>query len=355
MLRLPRSVVVAVGVVVALAQAGSAQGLLPYSLFERYLDALRQQSGIPGLSAAILKDGRIEWERGFGLQDVDRQLPASADTPYPVGSLTQTLAAVLLGMCSERGMLNIDEPIRRWVPDFPEAAATVRHLLAHASTGAPAGTFRFDGAAYASLTPVVQDCFDESFRVSAADEILERLGMASSVPGADLAQEGNPARELFTESRLERYEGVLARMAVPYRVERSGRATRFDLASPGLNAAEGLVSTVRDIARLDAALDDDGVLLRADTLRVAWTPAQFGGAPLPTGLGWFVQPYQGERLVWHFSHASSGYSALILKMPARRLTLILMANSDGLNTGANLEQGDVTQSPFVKVFLRLFT
>jgi hypothetical protein len=113
------------------------------------------------------------------------------------------------------------------------------------------------------------------------------------------------------------------------------------------------VSTARDLARFDAALDD-GVLLLPETLAVAWRPANFTGTPLPTGLGWFVETYQGERLVWHFSHIPDAYSALILKMPSRRLTLIMLANSDGLTTGANLEQGDVTASPFVKIFLRLF-
>ena len=75
---------------------------------------------------------------------------------------------------------------------------------------------------------------------------------------------------------------------------------------------------------------------------------------LPTGLGWFIQPWQGERLIWQFSLTADAYSSLILKMPDRQLTLILLANSDGLSTGANLEQGDVTNSPFVRVFLRLF-
>jgi len=110
---------------------------------------------------------------------------------------------------------------------------------------------------------------------------------------------------------------------------------------------------VRDLARFDAALDD-AVLLRSESLSVAWTPANFTGTPLPTGLGWFVQNYQGERLVWHFSHIPGAYSGLILKMPSRRLTLIMLANSDGLSAGASLEQGDVTASPFVKIFLRLF-
>jgi Beta-lactamase len=113
------------------------------------------------------------------------------------------------------------------------------------------------------------------------------------------------------------------------------------------------VSTVRDLARFDNALND-AVLLRPESLATAWSPANFGGAPLPTGLGWFVQTYQGERIIWHFSHIPDAYSALMLKMPARQLTLIMLANSDGLSTGANLEQGDVTVSPFVKIFLRLF-
>jgi hypothetical protein len=71
-------------------------------------------------------------------------------------------------------------------------------------------------------------------------------------------------------------------------------------------------------------------------------------------LGWFIQPWGSERIVWSFSLVPDVASALILKMPERQTTLILLANSDGLSTGANLEQGDVTGSPFVRVFLRLF-
>ena len=59
------------------AHQSSAQGQ-PGSLFERYLDALRQQAGIPGLSAAIVEDGRTVWERGFGLRDVENSLPAAS-------------------------------------------------------------------------------------------------------------------------------------------------------------------------------------------------------------------------------------------------------------------------------------
>jgi CubicO group peptidase (beta-lactamase class C family) len=352
MTRRLRVVALAVLATFAVASPGSGQALL-YSLFERYLDSLRQQTGIPGLSAVIVKDGHVGWERGFGQQDIEQNLPAAADTPYPVGGLTQTVSAVLLGACAERGRLDIDAPIAEWAPDFPVPAATVRHVLAHASDGAPVGDFRYDEARFAALTNVAQSCSGEPFRLAMAQDVLDRLGMAESVPGEDLATAGNPARELFEKPQLDRYAAVLERLAVPYRVDRGGRATRNDQPARTLTAAGGLVSTARDLARFDSALDD-AVLLRRATLQVAWSPTNFTGTPLPTGLGWFVQDYQGEKLIWHFSLIPDAYSALILKMPARRLTLIMLANSDGLSTGANLEQGDVTSSPFVKIFLRLF-
>ena len=332
----------------ALAAPGSGQALL-YSLFDRYTDSLRQQTGIPGTSAVIVKNGRVEWERGFGLQDIERSVMAAPDTPYPIGDLTQTLAMVLLGTCAEQGALDIDQPMSRWVSDFPSPNETVRQVMAHAE----GGRFRYDPGRFAALTNVAQSCNPKPFRANLADSILERLGMSGSVPGQDLGTPGAPARELFDAQRLDRYEAVLERVAIPYRVDRSLRATRSDFRPKGINAAEGLVSTARDLARFDSALDDT-VLLRPETLGVAWSPSNFTGLVLPTGLGWFVQNYQGERLIWHFSYVPDAYSALIVKMPARRVTLIMLANSDGLSRGANLEQGDVTASPFVKIFLRLF-
>ena len=343
-----RVVVLALCATFALAAPGSGQALL-YSLFERYIDSLRQQTGIPGMSAVIVKNGQVEWERGFGHQDIERSILAAPDTPYPIGDLTQTVATVILGACAEQGVLDIDEPMSRWVSDFPAPNETVRQVLAHAE----GGRFRYDPGRFAQLTNVAQSCNPKPFRTSVADAVLERLGMTGSVPGQDLAAAGTSGRELFDAQRLDRYASVIERIALPYRVDRNLRATRSDFRPKGLNAAEGLVSTARDLARFDSALDA-AVLLRAETLRVAWSPANFTGSPLPTGLGWFVQSYQGERIIWHFSYVPDAYSALIMKLPERRLTLIMLANSDGLSTGAHLEQGDVTASPFVKIFLRLF-
>jgi hypothetical protein len=76
--------------------------------------------------------------------------------------------------------------------------------------------------------------------------------------------------------------------------------------------------------------------------------------PTPFGLGWLAQSYQGEKLVWHFGQFPDAFSSLILKVPNRRLTLILLANSDGLSAPFSLSDGDVTSSLFARTFLRLF-
>jgi hypothetical protein len=107
------------------------------------------------------------------------------------------------------------------------------------------------------------------------------------------------------------------------------------------------------LAQFDFALDD-GRLLRDTTLVDAWSAASGpGGAPQPTGLGWFVQNYRGVPLVWQYGMVPNAYSGIVLKIPSRRVTMILLANSDGLVNSSQLEAGDVTRSPFASVLLRM--
>src|SRR5690349_19867335 len=115
-------IVAALGLAVALASSGAAQQpqlpfpqTLPYALFERYLEALRQEGGIPGLSAAIVRNGQVAWTAGFGREDIGKAVPASPDTPYPIGGLTQAISGLLVGICIDRHLLTvneIDEPMR---------------------------------------------------------------------------------------------------------------------------------------------------------------------------------------------------------------------------------------------------
>jgi CubicO group peptidase (beta-lactamase class C family) len=75
------------------------------------------------------------------------------------------------------------------------------------------------------------------------------------------------------------------------------------------------------------------------------------GAEFPYGLGWFVQMHQGTKVVWHFGQGLES-SALLLKIPERQLTFVVLANSDALSRGLQLgDYGDVLRSPFAKLFL----
>jgi CubicO group peptidase (beta-lactamase class C family) len=322
--------------------------------FEAYLEPLRVQAGIPGLSAVLVLDGTVVWERGFGFQNLETRIRATPDTPYVVGDLSQTIAAVLLLQCVESRRLSLDEPVRRYGATLPEPGVTMRQLLSHTSSTNANGTFKYDPDRYAALTEVMTTCAPQPYRKSVSHRILEHLAMRDSVPGRDLQDPTVVPEGLYDPAHLERYGRVLERLAVPYRVDKRGRAARTELPVEGINAAVGLVSTARDLARFDAALDT--TLLLEETRAMAWTNVASGAlttSVAPTGLGWFVQNYRGERVVWHYGLIPNAYSSLILKVPSRRLTVILLANSDGLNAPFNLHTGDVTRSVFANLFLRL--
>lgn len=325
------------------------------SLLGSYLDALRQQAGIPGMSALVLRDGSVVWERGFGFQDVGAHIAATPDTPYLVGDVSETIASTLLLQCVEQRRFGLDDPFQRFGLSAPEPTATARQLLSHASNDPAADGFLFSPARYDNLTALMEWCAPQPYRKSVAHRILDRLAMTDSVPGTDLL---NPDLQLpdglFTPDEIDHYRSQLAKIAVPYKLN-NGHTDRADIPILPMTAANGLVSTVRDLSQFDRALDSR-LLLLDDTLQAAWTPGIApSGAPMPTGLGWFVQSYRGERVVWQFGYVPNAYSALWLKIPARNLTFILLANSDGLSAPFDLAQGDVTRSVFATVFLRIAT
>ena len=327
-------------------------GALP--VLDAYLESLRQQADIPGMSAAVARDGVVIWEKGYGFQNVSSGIRATPDTPYLVGDLSGTLAAAMILACAEQRRLYLDDPIRKYGAQLPEADVTIRDLLSHTTPGAEE-PFAYSPERYGQLTTVMEACEPRSFRKSVA-QLLDSNAMRDSVPGTDLWRSDTVLREgEFEGEDVDRYRRVLERMAVPYRVDSRGRAERTELPPMPMSASGGLVSTVRDLARLDAALDST-VFLRQETLDMAWTPLTTPrGFVSPMGLGWFVQSHRNERVVWHFGLIAGAYSSLVVKLPDRKLTMILLANSDRLSAPFQLSSGNLTRSLFATLFLRLVT
>jgi uncharacterized protein (TIGR03437 family) len=322
--------------------------------FEADLDVLRQRYNIPGLSAAILKNQRIVWEAAYGYADVEKGTRATPDTPYLVASLTKTFASVLLMQCVESGKLNLDDPIIRYSSAIAEPGVTVRHVLTHTSESRPPGqAYRYNGSRFGALTAVVDQCAGMPFRVALARKILDPLQLQRSMPGKDTGTPPPALAAQFSAPQLERYAATLADLAKPYRVDTRGIPRLSAYPQEGVNAAAGIISTVRDLATYDAAVDRHA-LLSPQSQQLAWTNHTTSrGESLPYALGWFVQHYGAQRLVWHYGYWDT-FSALLLKVPERGLTLILLCNSDGLSAPfSSLGAGDVTGSTFGTLFLRM--
>ena len=338
------------------SQANTAGDGERLAQFEQSLDSLRRHYKIPGLSAAIVHNQRIIWDAGFGFQDIAGGILATPDTPYRIASLTKTFASTLLMQCVERGQLDLDAPINNYTSSITQPGVRIRHVFTHTSESVPPGErFIYNGNRFAALTAVIDSCASKPFREDLAKTILDPLEMWDSVPGQDMESPSPSAAALFTPETLQRYKSVIQRLAKPYTLDSRGQPVLSAYPNRGISASAGLISTVRDLARYDAAVDRH-LLLGAETQEVAWTNAvNSWGQVLPYAKGWFVQNRAGTRLVWHYGYWPT-FSSLILKVPSRDMTLILMANSDGLSapfSNALGGVGDVTGSPFANLFLQM--
>ena len=177
-------VVLAASLLALLAGVSPASAqTLTFSLFERYLDSLREQAAIPGISFAVIENGAV-WGRGLGKQDLESNTAATPDTPYNIAGLSQTFgAAMLLRTCLEGDSLELNDRVVRWVPQYPDQAATVAQLLTHTVTG----RFAYDLDRFAALTDVIVECTDVPYGQTLTNSVFEPFGMASSVPGSAFA------------------------------------------------------------------------------------------------------------------------------------------------------------------------
>jgi CubicO group peptidase (beta-lactamase class C family) len=312
--------------------------------FGTYLESLRTQAAIPGLAASIVgRPGDVVWERGFGRQNIERSVLVTVDTPFHLDGVTQIVTtSLVLSRCVEEGRLSLDDPV---------AGATLQQLLSHTSQQSNGLVFAYRPERLDVLAPIVAACTGESFRRSVAD-LLEQTVMFDSVPGPDSAT--LPASDGFSQSTIDRYKRVMDRLATGYTVNTQGTAATSSYSERTLTPSSGLITTVHDFAKFDLALKRGSVLRRAASFTAAWTaPVGANGRRLPHGLGWFVQSYNGELVVWQFGSGNAS-SSMVVMVPNRGLTLILLANSTGLTKGFNLTAGDVSVSPFAKAFLSIF-
>ena len=99
-------------------------------LFERW-----NTPASPGCAVAVMKDGRILYERGYGIADLDHDVKITPTTVFHVGSMSKQFTAAAILMLAQQGKISLDDPIRKYVPEVPDFGVpiTLRHLLHHTS------------------------------------------------------------------------------------------------------------------------------------------------------------------------------------------------------------------------------
>ena len=340
--------------------------------FASDIGELADQEGLPGLAAGVVIDGTTALLKGFGHADIEEGRPFTSGTPCRVASVSKTLAATVVMQLVEKGLLSLDTPMAefRGPSRHREKPILVRHVLSHTSEGTPGEAYRYSGYAYADLTLVVEQVLGRPYPTVLQERILTPCGMDRTMPGqlcpghgavlCDLATayeivDGRPVRSAFplwSPNWSENGEQQWVQVGCTPTQDPLRREILGEAYAP-LNASQtsaGIVSTVDDLLRFDAAVDASE-RVSPETQQLMWTPgASSTGQALPYGLGWFVQHVGSDRLVWHYGEWLT-MSALYLKLPDRRMTLILLANSGGLSVGYSLGAGDVIASPYARAFL----
>jgi CubicO group peptidase (beta-lactamase class C family) len=334
------------------ALAAACQGSTPTQLappaasldeLARRVDALRAEAHIPAVSVAIASGGRVAWARGFGTADLATGRAAADTTLYHLASLTKPYASTVLLQLVAEGKVSLDDPMTKYgVTLASTGVVRMRHLLSHTSGGVPGTTYRYDGARFSLLDSVIARADGRPFAESLAERILRPLGATHTAP--------NPRTAAFAASVADR-SLVDATLAAGYTFEGGRHVPTAYPAS--FSSAAGLVASAVDVARFSIALDE-GRLLSPALRALAYAPTvTAAGDTLPYGLGWFSTRYRGVRVVWHYGYWTA-ISALIVKVPERGLTYVVLANTDALSSRYPLGDGRLDTSPWAREFLDAF-
>lgn len=316
----------------------------------RSIEELMRRRGVPGVSIAVIDEGRVAWASGFGEAEAGSGRPVTPDTLFQAASISKPVAAMGALALVDRGVLDLDRPVNEqltsWrIPDhsFGEAAVTLRHLLGHTGGLTVSG---FPGYRPDAPLPTIVQILD------GAEPANTQPVRVSQRPGAGFAYSGGGftvAQLLMTEAGGEDFPALMDRLVLrPLGMARStfaqpvppsraeAAAVAHDAAGQALPggsnlypemAAAGLWTTPADLARFALAFGAalagrEGGPIRPETARAMATPG-----PIPYGLGIGVDG-EGEGLRLSHSGSNQGFRAVMNFYPDRGQGLIVMTNGE---------------------------
>ena len=312
---------------------------------------------LPAFSIALVDGDSIVWARGFGYEDPDKKIPATAHTIYRVGSVSKLFTDIAIMQMVESGKVDLDAPVKKYVPDFHPKnpfgkPITLRELMSHRSglvRETPRGNY-FDPDA-----PSLQD----TIRSLNSTTLVYAPGTQLKYSNAGIAVVGYALQELnhrpfseylkravlvpmgMNESSFAPEPQLMSNLAKAYMWSYDGltfSAPKFEL---GIAPAGCMYSSVTDLAQFLMVLfkggsGPGGQVLKRETLAQMWTP-QFAahGQKTGYGLGFGVSEVDGHRAIGH-GGAIYGFATEVVGLPDERLGVVTVTTMDAANAVVNV-------------------
>src|ERR1700722_7629095 len=305
-------------------------------------------SHVPGVSVAVVENGEYEWGSGFGLADVENNVPASEHTLFRLASISKSLTATAALLLWERGKLDLDLPVQKYCPAFPQKPwpittrqvmghlAGIRHYKSGLQEDLEVGNTRhFDNPIQAGLDFFKNDALlsepGKQFHYSTQGYTL----VGCVIEGASGAKYVDFVRQnVFVPAGMERTQVDNRFDIIPYRTRfyqktESGAVQNADFLDSSYKIpGGGWLSSAEDMAHFEVAILNDK-LIKRPTRDLMWTPLKpSDGSKDGYGLGWGNSDDDGVASVGH-NGGQQGTSTAFILAPAQRAGVVVLTNMEG--------------------------
>jgi len=315
---------------------------------ENAVSSFLTSTHVPGVSVAIVENGQYEWGTGFGFADLEDHAPASEHTLFRLASISKSLTATAAMQLWERGQLDLDAPVQKYCPSFPQKPwpITTREVLGHlagirhyksGSQDDPevGNTKHFDnpiqgGLKFFENDPLVSEPGTQ-FHYSTQGFTVVGCVMegASGAKYTDFMRQN-----VFAPAGMEHTQVDDRFAIIPYRTRfydktDSGAVRNADFLDSSYKIpGGGWLSSAEDMARFEVAILNDKLVRRATRDRM-WTPLKpSDGTKDSYGLGWGAIE-DGLAAVGH-SGGQQGTSTAFLVAPVPRAGVVVLTNMEGV-------------------------
>jgi serine beta-lactamase-like protein LACTB, mitochondrial len=323
---------------------------------EKAVSSFMSANSVPGIGAAVVLEGEPIWSAGFGMADLENFAPATSSTLFRLGSISKPITATAILQLWERGKLDLDAPVQKYCPAFPqkEWPITSRELLGHLGgirhyNPDGKGDIPEDSARhFASM--------EESLQIFAADPLVARPGTKFSystygytllgcvLEGAappkyvDYVRENIFKPAEMAQTQADDFFAVIPHRTRWYHKDKSGIVRNAGVLDSSYKIpGGGLISSADDLARFEAAILAD-TLVKRSTRDLMWTSLKTADGKI-TGyaLGWGISDRMGVHLVAH-TGGQQGTSTAFALVPERRAGVVVLVNMDNVDANRLAEE-----------------